>query len=91
MEMTKTALEAAGHKVIDWEPHRHLEIYKNAETIFAADGGHDYRTQCELSGEPLIRTMSPTTDAHESESALDQPLAQSLIGDPSHRSAYEVA
>lgn len=46
MQMTKEALEYVGHKgvlflhtcyvqltslpVIDWEPHRHLEIYKNA-------------------------------------------------------------
>jgi amidase len=57
------------------------------ETIFAADGGHDYRTECEKSGEPLIQTMSPTTDAHES--ALDEPLVKSLIGPSYPRSAYE--
>lgn len=52
MDMTKDALELAGHKgglfrlvflylvdysclfiVIDWEPHRHLEIYKNAVSL----------------------------------------------------------
>ncbi|KAJ7288192.1 general amidase [Mycena rebaudengoi] len=87
MDMTKKALEAAGHKVISWEPHRHLEIYKNAETIFAADGGHDYRSQCE-GVEPLIQTMSPTTDSHEN--ALDEPLVKGLVGEPYHRTAYEL-
>ncbi|KAJ6621894.1 general amidase [Mycena sp. CBHHK59/15] len=76
MDITKRALEAAGHKVIAWEPHRHLEIYKNAETIFAADGGHDYRQQVE-GVEPLIQTMSPTTDSHET--ALDEPLVKGLL------------
>ncbi|KAF5369049.1 hypothetical protein D9758_002948 [Tetrapyrgos nigripes] len=88
MAMTKSALEAAGHKVVDWEPHRHLEIYKNSETIFAADGGDDYRIQCELSGEPVIQTMSPQEDAHES--VMDEPLVKSLVGKPYHRSALEL-
>lgn len=87
MELTQRALEAAGHKVINWEPHRHLEIYKNAETIFAADGGHDYRQQCE-GVEPLIQTMSPSTDSHEN--ALDEPLVKGLVGEPYHRTAYEL-
>ncbi|KAJ7784426.1 general amidase [Mycena metata] len=86
MVLTKKALEAVGHEVIDWEPHRHLEIYKNAETIFAADGGHDYRAQCE-GFEPLIQTMSPTTDSHEN--ALDEPLVKGLVGEPYHRTAHE--
>ena len=57
-------------------------------SIFNADDGHDYRTDCALSGEPLIQTMSPTTDAHEY--ALDEPLAKSIIGEIRHLSAYEV-
>ncbi|KAK7048484.1 general amidase [Favolaschia claudopus] len=87
MNLTKQALEAAGHRVIDWEPHRMLEIYKNAETIFVADGGHDYREQCE-GFEPLIETMSPSTDKHDL--ALDEPLNKSLVGEPCHRTAYEL-
>ncbi|RDB26908.1 Acetamidase [Hypsizygus marmoreus] len=88
MEMTKKALEAAGQKVIDWEPHRHLEIYRNAETIFVADGGYDYRAQCDLSGEPLIHTMRPVTDEYER--ILDEPYVKELVGEPVHRSAYEL-
>jgi amidase len=34
MSMTKDALEAAGHEVIEWIPHRHMEIYKNAASVF---------------------------------------------------------
>ncbi|KAG6818672.1 hypothetical protein H0H93_002931 [Arthromyces matolae] len=88
MEMTKAALEAAGHRVIDWEPHRHLEIYKNAETIFVADGGHDYRTQCELSGEPLITSMLPENETHPS--GLTEPFVKTLIGEEVHRTAYDL-
>ncbi|KAJ7675696.1 general amidase [Mycena polygramma] len=87
MNITKKALEAAGHKVIDWEPHRHLEIYKNAETIFVADGGHDYLQETK-GFEPLIETMSPSTDSHEL--ALDEPLVKRLVGGPYHRTAHEL-
>ncbi|KII87664.1 hypothetical protein PLICRDRAFT_699214 [Plicaturopsis crispa FD-325 SS-3] len=88
MEMTKKALERAGHKVIDWECHRHLEIYKNAETIFVADGGHDYGLECRKSGEPLIETMLPEVNAHPT--ALDKPLVKHLTGEPYARSAWEL-
>ena len=94
--------------VIDWEPHRLLEIYKNSVSllasgesflfdtqddtcqycIFAADGGHDCRLQCELSGEPLIQSMRPSRDAHKT--TLDVPLAKVLVGEPNHLSAYDV-
>nr|GAT60173.1 general amidase [Mycena chlorophos] len=95
MQMTKRALEAAGHVVLDWEPHRHLEIYKNAETIFAADGGHDYLAECE-GAEPLIQSMAllghPTdADVHESTiPVLEEPLVRKLVGKPYHRSAWEL-
>ncbi|KAF7314350.1 General amidase [Mycena kentingensis (nom. inval.)] len=92
MEMTKKALLAAGHEVIDWEPHRHLEIYRNAETIFAADAGHDYRAECD-GAEPLIQTMSPLPGALDHESytpALEEPLVRRLVGEPYHRTAWEL-
>jgi len=86
--MAKAALEAAGHKVIDWEPHRHIDILRNSEQIYAADGGHDFRTECDLSGEPVLHSMLPTTDAHES--ALDEPFRKTIIGEMVHRSAYDL-
>ncbi|KAL6301007.1 general amidase [Sparassis latifolia] len=88
MEMVKKALEAAGHTVIDWEPHRHMDIYRNAENIFAADDGYDYRAACELSGEPLLQTMSPATDAHKY--ALDEPMARTIVGERRHVNAWEL-
>ncbi len=57
-------------------------------SIFNADDGADYRAECALSREPLIQTMSPTTDAHKY--ALDEPLAKTIIGESKHLSAYEV-
>ncbi|KAI0735818.1 general amidase [Earliella scabrosa] len=88
MAIAKRALEAAGHEVIDWENHRHLEILRNGSSIFNADDGVDYRTECARSGEPLIQTMSPDTDAHAY--ALDEPLARTVLGERRHLSAYEL-
>ncbi|KAF7298916.1 General amidase [Mycena indigotica] len=96
MRTVKRALEAAGHQVIDWENHRHLEIYKNAETIFAADGGHDYLAECE-GAEPLIQTMQLSehvTDLEVPKSSipiLEEPLVKKLVGRPHHRSAWEAS
>ncbi|KAI9065795.1 general amidase [Trametes sanguinea] len=89
MELTKAALEAAGHTaVIDWENHRHLEIYTVGERIFAADDSLDLLKDCELSGEPLMQTMSPATDAHEY--ALDEPMQVTIVGERRQLTAYEL-
>ncbi|KAH9850566.1 general amidase [Lenzites betulinus] len=88
MALVKKALEAAGHTVIDWENHRSTEIIENGQKIFVADGGFDFRDACKLSGEPLIKTMSPDTDAHEY--ALDEPLLQTFVSERKHLSAYEL-
>ncbi|KAF9528397.1 general amidase [Crepidotus variabilis] len=93
MTMVKKALEHAGHRVVDWEPHRHLEIYKNAETIFVADGGHDYLTECAKSGEPLITTMVPSEEediAEGYEYHAPTPYVKMLVGEPKHHEAYEL-
>ncbi|KAH8111432.1 amidase signature domain-containing protein [Phellopilus nigrolimitatus] len=87
MKMTKAALEAAGHKVIDWKPHRHLEIYKNA-SIFSADGYEDFKKECEKSGEPLITTMRP--EGEEDKLPFVSPFVWTLVGKPRSRSAYEL-
>ncbi|EIW65189.1 general amidase [Trametes versicolor FP-101664 SS1] len=88
MEIAKKALEAAGHTVIDWENHRHLEIFENGQRIFVADDAQDLLNDCALSGEPLIQSMSPETDAHEY--ALDEPLIRTIVGERRHLSAYEL-
>ncbi|KAG9076582.1 hypothetical protein FRC06_009428 [Ceratobasidium sp. 370] len=66
MDIMRKALEAAGHQVIEWENHRHEDIFVNLEKrIFLADGGEDYRRECKRSGEPHIQTMDPTLYSHE--------------------------
>ncbi|PPR01516.1 hypothetical protein CVT24_001886 [Panaeolus cyanescens] len=94
LKMAKSALEDAGHTVIDWIPHRHVEIYKNAETIFVADGNHDYASECAKTGEPLITTMAPSEEELEAktyEFSPPYPYAKHLVGDPpKHLSAYEL-
>ncbi|KAH7929984.1 amidase [Leucogyrophana mollusca] len=77
MEMVKHALEHAGHRVIDWEPLNHLDIYRNAQTILVADGGEDYRKDCAASGEPLITSMSPDVDPHPID--LEVTLVKTLL------------
>ena len=63
------------------------------ETIFVADGNHDYRTQCAISGEPLIQSMVPTTEeeaqGYEFEAPI--PLVKVLVGDLEHRNVYDVS
>ncbi|KAJ8519145.1 hypothetical protein ONZ45_g3862 [Pleurotus djamor] len=88
MQMTKAALESNGHKVIDWVPHRHMEIYKNAETIFIADGGEDYRTQCARSGEPLIESSNLGDNPHPG--GLVEPFVNALVGPPRSHSTFEL-
>ncbi|KJA17602.1 hypothetical protein HYPSUDRAFT_46228 [Hypholoma sublateritium FD-334 SS-4] len=93
MRIAKAALEKAGHRVIDWVPHKHLEIYKNAETIFVADGNHDYTTECAKSGEPLIRTMAPSEEEEVAEGYAFEPPApfvKALVGAPAHHRAYDL-
>ncbi|KAF9479766.1 amidase [Pholiota conissans] len=94
MRMVKTALEEMGHQVIDWKPHRHLEIYKNAETIFVADGNHDYDTDCAKSGEPLIQSMVPSLEEEVAEGYKFEPphpFVKKLVGDnPAHLRAYDL-
>ncbi|KAG8919599.1 hypothetical protein FRC01_001209, partial [Tulasnella sp. 417] len=85
MSMLVSALEDAGHKVIDWENKLHLELHAASEHIMSADGGEGYRTVCSLTGEPLLQTMMPHTeepdphhpwDAHPT--FLDEPFTITL-------------
>lgn len=91
--------------VINWDPHRHTEIYKCAQTILVSDGGHDYKTVCDASGEPLISDMTPGSDGipdpedhphflshhdYQHEHSQWPWLIKVLTGEPFHRSAWEV-
>jgi len=57
LELTKAALIAAGHKVIDWVPHKHGELCAVARAIWLAGSTDDYAAVTALTGEPVISTM----------------------------------
>lgn len=61
LEMTKKALEAAGHSVVEWKSLRHSEYVALARTSFLADGSEDYNS-CLTTGEPIINSMDPEAD-----------------------------
>jgi len=57
---TQSALEAAGHTVIDWVPYDSATGMKIVSDIYNADGGHDISLACALSGEPrLVWVLDP--------------------------------
>jgi amidase len=53
MEMTKEALLAAGHEVIDYLPTEHLEAKEIISRMWEADGGVEFQRDTDASGEPL--------------------------------------
>lgn len=53
MELTKTALLAAGHKVIDFLPHEMPEAAEIVTKMWSADGGEEFQRDTDASGEPL--------------------------------------
>jgi len=59
LEITMKALVAAGHKVIDWKPLKHVELFAALKGIWGAGSEEDYRTTIASAGEPIIRTMAP--------------------------------
>ncbi|KAJ8495859.1 hypothetical protein ONZ51_g1452 [Trametes cubensis] len=61
---TKNALEAAGHKVIEWKSLRHSEYIAVARSIWLSDGSEDYNS-CLTTGEPLINSMVPDADPND--------------------------
>lgn len=53
LKTAKQSLQAAGVKVIDWEPYKSLEILQLIITLFFPDGGKAIMDLINLSGEPL--------------------------------------
>ncbi|KAI5478091.1 Amidase domain-containing protein [Pseudohyphozyma bogoriensis] len=64
LEMTKQALEKAGHKVIEWSPPNPEEGQQLLGDIWNADGVTDLNTTCALSGEPRMNFYVPETAPH---------------------------
>ncbi|GAA5853824.1 hypothetical protein JCM8547_007462 [Rhodosporidiobolus lusitaniae] len=57
MEMTRKALEAKGHKVVEWTFPKAGEMMNILNAIYTADGGADIDAACALSGEPRLFNM----------------------------------
>jgi amidase len=53
-----SALEKAGHKILEWNPPSHKKILDNAMKTWAFDGGRDVKSAFALSGEPMSPQVS---------------------------------
>ncbi|TCD65745.1 hypothetical protein EIP91_002229 [Steccherinum ochraceum] len=83
LEMTKAALVAAGHKVVDWDPVGHVEICEALVGIWNAGFLKDFEVLSKESGEPLVDTMVPDPTGVEVKPDY-RPTAESAA------SAYEL-
>lgn len=53
MDMTRAALRAAGHAVMDYLPTEHIAAADIITKMWAADGGGEFQRDTDVSGEPL--------------------------------------
>ncbi|KAJ7193376.1 general amidase [Mycena pura] len=67
LEITKRALLAAGHQVIDWQPYKQNEIISTVNAIWNAGASEDYNTATTPSGEPVIASMGLLPEGEETE------------------------
>ncbi|KAF7352312.1 Amidase domain-containing protein [Mycena venus] len=58
LEMTKNALLAAGHEVIDWVPYKQAEISTIAVSIMTAGATEDFMKATAPTGEPIITSIA---------------------------------
>ncbi|KAI0757016.1 general amidase [Daedaleopsis nitida] len=58
LHFTKACLEAGGHKVIDWKPIKHLELYETLAKIWMAGAIEDINTVLATTGEPRLTSMA---------------------------------
>lgn len=63
LDMLKTALEDAGHQVVEIEPFDGKEILDLSFKIWSAEGGSKLRAELESSGEPLIKEAIPPNES----------------------------
>ncbi|KAG2044807.1 general amidase [Suillus americanus] len=57
LEITKAALQKAGHKVVDWKPIKHRLLGDVARDIWNAASAEDFMITTASTGEPIIATM----------------------------------
>jgi len=91
LRLVKKALEAKGHKVINWKPYKHMELFHIVEFIWAADGAEDYQRHCDLSGEPLIQLEHFTTPESQHLYEMETPPLNKIVADGrGPQSAYQM-
>ncbi|KAG1881700.1 general amidase [Suillus tomentosus] len=79
LEMTKAALQKAGHKVVDWKPIKHKLLGEIAWDIWNAGSAEDFFITTSVTGEPIITTME-----------LDQDTTASFRPQNSGITAYQL-
>jgi amidase len=57
LEITRAALQKAGHKVVDWKPIKHRLLGDVARDIWNAASAEDFMITTSSTGEPIISTM----------------------------------
>lgn len=53
----KDKLQAAGHRVVLWDPKNHKEVISIQDLYYTADGGEDILRDIQAGGEPLIEAV----------------------------------
>jgi amidase len=81
--MTKKALEAAGHRVVEWKAYEHREMNRTVIGIWNAGSKEDMVATVSPSGEPILPSMHLDEPTPSSPPTLDTP-------DPSSLSAYQL-
>ncbi|KAJ7631192.1 general amidase [Roridomyces roridus] len=71
LEMTKDALLAAGHKVIDWTPHKQAEITETWQAIWNSGSDEDFKRAA--APEPVIESMGLLPEDTPLQFRPDQP------------------
>ncbi|KAH7883625.1 general amidase [Phlebopus sp. FC_14] len=75
LEIVKSALAKAGHKVIDWVPLKHGLLGEVTRDIWNAGSAEDFMITASESGEPVISTMLP-----DSAEDIDAPFRPKRAG-----------
>ncbi|KAF9512588.1 hypothetical protein BS47DRAFT_1372763 [Hydnum rufescens UP504] len=73
LEITRKALRAAGHIVLDWENHRHMDIHRNAHAIYFGDAAIDVPMERHVVIPPVAEPESALFDSQEEPAAMGPP------------------
>ncbi|KAL4251646.1 amidase family protein [Abortiporus biennis] len=76
LEITKAALLAAGHEVVDWKPYKHAEMVDVISGIWDSGAEEDFATVTAPTGEPILTSMYDLEAAVKTEAAFRPPEGQ---------------